>query len=126
MITMGFIKEYKKAQLENAGYEVVPVIKIAEIEGKPFTVKDVKIQYDAKGHNGKLVDRAILTVIVDNEKRILFINQKWLFEMFEQGRADADYGTLVLRKKVKGDKTFWDIDKEDDGRSEKDCMWEGY
>ena len=111
MITMGFIKEYKKAQLENAGYEVVPVIKMAEIEGKPFTVKDVKIQYDAKGYNGEPVDRAILTVIVNNEKRILFINQKWLFEMFEQGGAGADYGTLVLRKKVKGDKTFWDIDE---------------
>lgn len=124
---MGFIKEYKHAQNKNAGYEVIPVIKIAEIEGKPFTVKDVKIQYDAKGYNGKPVDRAILTVIVDNEKRILIINQKWLFKIFEQGGANADYGTLVLRKKTEGDKTFWELFyDEDDGRFEKDCMWEGY
>ena len=108
---MSFIKDYKQAQLKNAGYEVIPVIKMAELEGKPFTVKNVRIQYDAEGYNGELEDRAILTIVVDNEKRTLFIHQKWLFRIFEDGGNDADYGTLVLTKKVKGDKTFWDIDE---------------
>lgn len=112
---MSFIKDYKTQQRVNAGLEVIPIVKMAEIEGQKFTVKNVKLQYDAENYNGELEDRAILTIIVNNEKRTLFIHQKWLFEMFESavnsGYVFTEKDTFVLRKKTKGDKTFWDIDE---------------
>lgn len=105
---MSFISDYKERKKTEAGMEVIPTIKMSEIEGKPFTIRDVKCVYDMDSPFG-VADTAILTVIVEGEKRILFIKQKWLFELFEEGGADADYGTVKLIKKTKKDKTFWDI-----------------
>ena len=109
---MSFVKDYKASKAASAGFEPVPVIKMGEIEGKKFTVREVKLRYDMETDYGTF-DTAILTVIVEGEKRTLFIRQPWLFEMFESAVNDGyqftESDTFVLRKKTKGDKTFWDI-----------------
>lgn len=105
---MSYLKDYKA---KNFDQEIVPVIKMSEIEGKTFTVRDFKLVYDMESDFGT-ADTAILTVIVEGEKFTLFIRQEWIFKIFEQAKADgADLSKDKMRlvKKTKGDKTFWDL-----------------